>query len=233
MNKRKNILSVNADSKTSKGTKYGFLTGILYLAPSDISGYNVCPMAEAAQCWLPCLYTAGRGKFSNVQQSRINKTKRFFSDRDNFMLDLIYSINTLIRKAERENLTPLVRLNGTSDINWVRFNLMKDFPNVQFYDYTKVVKNLTKSIPNYNITFSRNEANDDDCKEALKKGFNVAVVFSTKKGEELPVRWQNYPVVDGDETDVRFLDNSGSIVGLRAKGQAKKDRLGFVIKLVN
>ena len=220
------------NAKTTKGEKLDILTGILYLAPAKISGYEVCPQRSIG-CTLACLYTAGMGIFSNVQKARINKTKMFFEDREAFLKILRKDIIALEKKAVKLGMKPAVRLNGTSDINWVRFNLMKDFPNVQFYDYTKVVKNLTKSIPNYNITFSRNEANDDDCIEALKKGFNVAVVFSTKKGEELPVRWQNYPVVDGDETDVRFLDNSGSIVGLRAKGQAKKDRLGFVIKTVN
>ena len=158
MIKRKNILSINADSKTSKGSKYGFLTGILYLAPSDISGHNVCPMAEVAQCRDACLYSAGRGAFTNVQEARINKTKRFFNDRDNFMLDLIYSINTLIRKAEREDLTPLVRLNGTSDIRWENIRhdgltIFEHFPNVQFYDYTKIPNR--KRIPaNYDLTFS-------------------------------------------------------------------------------
>ena len=220
------------NAKTTKGEKLDILTGILYLAPAKISGYEVCPQRSIG-CTLACLYTAGMGIFSNVQKARINKTKMFFEDREAFLKILRKDIVALEKKAVKLGMKPAVRLNGTSDINWVRFNIMKDFPNVQFYDYTKVVKNLTKSIPNYNITFSRNEANDDDCKEALKKGFNVAVVFSTKKGDELPVRWQNYPVVDGDETDVRFLDNSGSIVGLRAKGQAKKDMLGFVIKLVN
>jgi len=220
------------NAKTTKGEKLDILTGILYLAPAKISGYEVCPQRSIG-CTLACLYTAGMGIFSNVQKARINKTKMFFEDREAFLKILRKDIVALEKKAVKLGMKPAVRLNGTSDINWVRFNIMKDFPNVQFYDYTKVVKNLTKSIPNYNITFSRNEANDDDCKEALKKGFNVAVVFSTKKGEELPIRWQNYPVVDGDETDVRFLDNSGSIVGLRAKGQAKKDILGFVIKLVN
>jgi len=220
------------NAKTTKGEKLDILTGILYLAPAKISGYEVCPQRSIG-CTLACLYTAGMGIFSNVQKARINKTKMFFEDREAFLKILRKDIVALEKKAVKLGMKPAVRLNGTSDINWVRFDIMKDFPNVQFYDYTKVVKNLTKSIPNYNITFSRNEANDDDCIEALKKGFNVAVVFSTKKGEELPVRWQNYPVVDGDETDVRFLDNSGSIVGLRAKGQAKKDRLGFVIKTVN
>ena len=220
------------NAKTTKGEKLDILTGILYLAPAKISGYEVCPQRSIG-CTLACLYTAGMGIFSNVQKARINKTKMFFEDREAFIKILKKDIVALEKKAVKLGMKPAVRLNGTSDINWVRFDIMKDFPNVQFYDYTKVVKNLTKSIPNYNITFSRNEANDDDCLQALQKGFNVAVVFSTKKGEELPVRWQNYPVVDGDETDVRFLDNSGSIVGLRAKGQAKKDRLGFVIKTVN
>ena len=220
------------NAKTTKGEKLDILTGILYLAPAKISGYEVCPQRSIG-CTLACLYTAGMGIFSNVQKARINKTKLFFEDRAEFLKQLRKDIVALEKKAMKLGMKPAIRLNGTSDINWVRFDIMKDFLNVQFYDYTKVVKNLTKSIPNYNITFSRNEANDDDCIEALKKGFNVAVVFSTKKGEELPVRWQNYPVVDGDETDVRFLDNSGSIVGLRAKGQAKKDMLGFVIKLVN
>jgi hypothetical protein len=237
MNKRKNILSVNADSKTSKGTKYGFLTGILYLAPSDISGYNVCPMAEAAQCWLPCLYTAGRGKFSNVQQSRINKTKRFFSDRDNFMLDLIYSINTLIRKAERENLTPLVRLNGTSDIRWenIRYDgltIFEHFPNVQFYDYTKIPNR--KRIPsNYDLTFSYSGV--DTYQKAVRKAkFNInlsriAVVFSHR--ERIPETFHGLPVVSGDDSDVRHMDDKKVIVSLFAKGEAKKDTSGFVVQV--
>lgn len=220
------------NAKTTKGEKLDILTGILYLAPAKISGYEVCPQRSIG-CTLACLYTAGMGIFSNVQKARINKTKMFFEERAEFLKLLRKDIVALEKKAVKLGMKPAVRLNGTSDINWVRFNIMEEFPNVQFYDYTKVVKHLTKNIPNYNITFSRNEANDDDCIQALRKGYNVAVVFSTKKGDDLPTTWQNYPVVDGDETDVRFLDNSGSIVGLRAKGQAKKDRLGFVIKLVN
>ena len=219
------------NAKTTKGEKLDILTGILYLAPAKISGYEVCPQRSIG-CTEACLYTAGMGIFSNVQKARINKTKMFFEDRVEFLKILRKDIAALEKKATKLGMKPAVRLNGTSDINWVRFNLMKDFSNVQFYDYTKVVKQLTKNIPNYNITFSRNESNDADCLEALQKGFNVAVVFNTKKGEELPVRWFNHPVVDGDETDVRFLDNSGSIVGLRAKGEARKDKSGFVIKLV-
>jgi hypothetical protein len=220
------------NAKTTKGEKLDILTGILYLAPAKISGYEVCPQRSIG-CTLACLYTAGMGIFSNVQNARIKKTKMFFEDRAEFFKLLRKDIVALEKKAIKLEMKPAVRLNGTSDINWVRFKIMEEFPSVQFYDYTKVVKHLTKDIPNYNITFSRNEANDDDCKTALNHGYNVAVVFNTKKGERLPATWESYPVVDGDETDVRFLDNAGSIVGIRAKGEAKKDRLGFVIKTVS
>lgn len=233
----KNILSINADSKTSKGTKKGFLTGILYLAPSDISGYNVCPMAEAAQCRDACLYSAGRGKFSNVQQARINKTRRLFEDTHNFMLDLVYSINTLIRKAERENLTPLVRLNGTSDIRWENIRhdgltIFEHFPNVQFYDYTKIPNR--KRIPaNYDLTFSYSGVNT--YQKAVKKAKankslnRIAVVFSHK--ERIPKTFQGLPVVSGDDSDVRHMDGKQVIVSLFAKGDAKKDTSGFVVQV--
>ena len=114
----KNILSIGNDAKTIKGGKIGFLTGILYLAPSNISGYQVCPMAKKANCEAACLYTAGRGAFTSIQNARIAKTKRFFEERDAFMNDLVFSIKSLVRKANKAGLTPLVRLNGTSDILW-------------------------------------------------------------------------------------------------------------------
>ena len=217
--------------KTKKGEKLNILTGILYLAPGDISGYEVCPKRTAG-CTASCLYTAGHGRFSNVQQARIRKTKMFFEQRDEFIATLKKDIKSLVNKAAKLGMTPAVRLNGTSDIEWTRFKIMEEFPNVQFYDYTKVVNRLSKDLPaNYHLTFSRAEANDEDAKQALKKGFNVAVVFSTKKTEQLPASWDGYPVEDGDATDVRFKDASGSIIGLRAKGDAKKDKSGFVIKL--
>ena len=219
------------NAKTVKGEKLNVLTGILYLAPAKVSGYEVCPKRSVG-CTLACLYTAGMGIFSNVQKARIKKTKMFFENREEFLTLLRKDIVALEKKALKLGMKPAVRLNGTSDINWVRFNIMEEFPNVNFYDYTKVVKQLNKNIFNYNITFSRNEANDVDCLKALNNGYNVAVVFSTKKGEDLPVTWNNYSVIDGDETDVRFLDNLGCIIGLRAKGKAKEDSSGFVIKLV-
>lgn len=216
--------------KTSKGEKLGILTGILYLAPAKISGYEVCPMRSAG-CTAACLYTAGMGAFSNVQQARIKKTKMFFEQREEFFKLLHKDIKSLIAKAKKENLVPAVRLNGTSDINWVRFKIFEQYPEVQFYDYTKMLNHLTKDVANYHITFSKNESNDLDCKIALERGYNVAVVFNTKKGLSLPPFWNDYPVYDGDDTDVRFYDPDNHVIGLRAKGMAKKDNSGFVINV--
>jgi hypothetical protein len=221
-------LLTTANYKTVKGEKLGYLTGILYLAPAKISGYEVCPRRSAG-CTAACLYTAGMGAFSNVQQARIKKTKQFFEDRDNFLMQLRKDITALVRKARKTNMTPAIRLNGTSDIEWTRFGIMEEFPDVQFYDYTKVLKRLKQPIPkNYHITFSKSEDNEMDCRWALNLGFNVAVVFN-----KLPETYFARPVISGDETDVRFEDARGVIVGLTAKGKAKKDLNNFVIKVAS
>ena len=152
-------LLATTNYKTSKGEKLGILTGILYLAPAKISGYEVCPMRSVG-CTEACLYTAGMGIFSNVQKALIKKTKMFFEQRDEFFKLLHKDIKSLIAKAKKENMLPAVRLNGTSDINWVRFKLFEQYPEVQFYDYTKMLNHLTKDVRNYHITFSKNEIND-------------------------------------------------------------------------
>lgn len=218
--------------KTTKGEKLGILTGILYLAPAKISGFEVCPRRSEG-CTQACLYSAGRGAFSTVQKSRIAKTKLFFENRDEFMSTLRKDIRSIVKTAEKKNMVPAVRLNGTSDIEWTRTGVMEEFPDVQFYDYTKVLNRLDKQPPsNYHITFSKNEANEVECEAALKIGANVAVVFDTKKGEPLPTEWKGFPVYDGDDTDARFMDpKGGHVIGLRAKGKARKDTTGFVVKL--
>lgn len=235
----KNLLSVNADAKTVKGVKMGFLTGVMYLAPFNLSGYQVCPKASEG-CAAACLNTAGKGKMNFVQTSRINKTKWFFEDRESFMATLVKNIQALIRKAKREGLTPVVRLNGTSDLPWEKFPVEVDgvryrsvidaFPDIQFYDYTKVAgRKRALSLPNYHLTFSLAEDNDNEAVAAIHEGYNVAVVMNTKRHASKPKTWAGYPVIDGDETDARFLDpEGGHIVALFAKGDATKDDSGFV-----
>lgn len=220
--------------KTTKGEKLGIMTGILYLAPAKISGYEVCPRRSEG-CTKSCLYSAGRGAFNTVQKSRVAKTKMFFEHRDAFMDQLRKDIKSLVNKASKQNMVPAIRLNGTSDIEWTRLGIVEEFPDVQFYDYTKVLNRVTKDRPsNYHITFSKNESNEVECLAAIKAGVNVAVVFDTKKGEDLPKAWNGAPVYDGDDTDVRFLDPKGGyVIGLRAKGKARKDQTGFVVKINN
>lgn len=234
------LLSVSTDAKTVKGEKLGILTGVLYLAPANVSGFEVCPKASDG-CKAGCLYTAGRGAFTNVQQSRINKTLAFFNDRAGFMLQLFKDIKSLERKANKQGLTPAVRLNGTSDIAWEKIrvtdtdgithrNLMAAFPHIQFYDYTKIRgRKSAIALSNYHLTFSLSEDNDSDAFKAIGEGYNVAVVLDIKKADAKPSTWNGYPVVDGDETDVRFFDpKGGHIVALHAKGTARKDTTGFV-----
>jgi len=223
-----------ANPKIQKGTKLGYLSFILHLAPADLSGKEVCPKRTAG-CTAACLNTAGRGgmfkKGENtnmIQKARIRKTNYFFEDRDSFMKDLYHDINKAIKFAAKAGLTPVIRLNGTSDLSWEKYtvgttdmNLFQLFPTVQFYDYTKVLGRKTKMYPNYHLTFSRAESNDADVGMALAQGMNVAAVY-----DEIPAGMHS-----ADETDLRFLDPKVGLIGLKAKGRAKKDYSGFVIRL--
>lgn len=231
------------NAKTSKGESLGYLTAILYLAPSDVSGRNVCSHASGG-CRAACLFTAGMGAFSNVQDARIAKTRAFFADPKLFVEDLAEDIEAAQRKADREGMELCVRLNGTSDLPWENLGgqagvcLMKRFPGIRFYDYTKNPARVRAFLagrmpPNYSLTFSRSESNGETSLELAKAGANVAVVFDTKKGDALPSKWAGRPVIDGDTHDLRFLDQRGRIVGLRAKGQAKKDESGFVVEVTS
>lgn len=236
---RNTILTVSTDAKTVKGEKLGILTGVLYLAPADVSGHEVCPKASAG-CKAACLYTAGRGVMSNVAAGRVNRTLWFFEDRVSFMSTLVADIERVIRKAGRDGMTPAIRLNGTSDIAWEKVRCVRDgvsyrnvmlaFPDVQFYDYTKIRgRKSAIALPNYHLTFSLAEDNDTDAFKAITEGYNVAVVLNLRKKDAKPSTWKGYPVVDGDVSDVRFGDpDGGHIVALTAKGKARYDTSGFV-----
>ena len=238
MFKSKALLSVSSDAKTIKGETLGFLTGILYLAPANTTKWNTCPMAKKAQCDVACLNTAGRGAFSSVQQARINKTEWFFTERNDFMQQLVVDIAKLIQKAYKKGLKPLVRLNGTSDIRWETIgftdvtgieyvNIFAAFPNIQFYDYTKR-GNRTELPSNYDLTFSYSgvEGFQPYVENALLNNMRMAVVF--RKEKDIPMTFMGIPVVSGDNSDVRHLDDK-VIVGLYAKGKAKLDTTGFVV----
>jgi hypothetical protein len=222
------------NAKTSKGEDLGYLTGILYLAPARISipygGKNICPYASQG-CELSCLFTAGHGKFTSTQQSRIAKTLCYLNDKDDFFNQLRASIEFVARKAKREGLTPCFRLNGTSDIGWHKTGIFDEYPDYQFYDYTKGMNRCFEKMPkNYHLTFSRSESNEIQVERVINEtSINVAAVFNTKKGKDLPKTYMGRTVIDADLHDLRFLDPKGVICGLRAKGDGKKDNTGFVI----
>ncbi len=219
-------------SKSDADGKYS--SAIMYLAPHKMSGINVCPLATVG-CIDSCLFTAGHGQFNNVINARLARTKMFHTDREAFKKKLILEISKHVAKAKKDGKIPCVRLNGTSDIPWERVfpELFVRFNDVVFYDYTKIPLRMQQwcegKLPkNYHLTFSRSENNEQDCRTILKMGGSVATVFA-KKGE-LPRTYLNRKVFDGDMTDLRFLDPKKHIIGLYAKGRAKKDKTGFVVR---
>lgn len=276
---RGTVIRSGNNAKTVKGDGE-FETAIMYLAPFTLAGANVCPMAEQAGCIAGCLNTAGRGRMNNVQIARINKTKRYLNSRAAFMAELVDDLTRFVRYCSRKGVKPAVRLNGTSDIQWEvahpvevpwvsnninaagqreeeygsdRYASVFDaFPEVQFYDYTKVYKRAYRSLPsNYSLTLSYSEANpayqQAVLKAAKETGTNLAVVYRSKEvrdnmlpsgdafGDWAPgladrdtVRVFRQ-VFDGDATDLRFTDPKGVFVGLYAKGKAKVDTSGFVV----
>jgi len=227
--KSKKLLNIDNNAKTVKGQKKGYKTAILYLAPSTQSGFNVCPQASEG-CKKACLYTAGHGAFSNVQQGRINKTRWYIQERETFMTQLRKEISNHIKNCSNKGFIPCIRLNGTSDISFENTGIFEEFPNVQFYDYTKIYKRALKFVngqypSNYHLTYSLNEDNKELAFDILFKGGNISAVFR----KDLPETYKGYKVINADETDLRFTDDNNVICGLVAKGQAKKDYSGFVL----
>ena len=228
-----------ANPKIQKGTKLGYLSFILHLAPATLSGKETCPKRTAG-CTAACLNTAGRGGMfkrgettNMIQKARIRKTVAFFFDREQFMKDLVADVRKGIKMAAKLGLTPVFRLNGTSDLAWEKYevegadNIFALFPTVQFYDYTKVLGRKTADIANYHLTFSAADGNDADTVKAVALGMNVAMVF-----DKLPAEYLGTEVNDADEHDLRFLDPQNTIAGLKAKGRAKKDTTGFVKRTI-
>ena len=230
--------------KVLKGQAQGYNTYILHLAPADVSGYETCAKRTAG-CTAACLNTAGRGgmfkrgESTNViQEARKRKTRMFFENRVEFMVLLVKDIELAIKQSARLGLIPVFRLNGTSDLAFEKYEVVRNgklfrnvfaaFPEVQFYDYTKILGRKVKDIPNYQLTFSAADGNDSDVYKAIAEGLNVAVVFGVKKTDALPTEYLGREVFNGDESDLRFLDPKDVIVGLYAKGKAKKDTSGFV-----
>jgi len=227
-----NLLSKGATN--AKTAKNELTTFILYLAPSTlVDGFDLCPFASP-ECRALCLNTAGRGIFSNVQQSRINKTKFWGYFREQFYIQLGNELLKIHDNAIKHNKNIAIRLNGTSDVDhlglllrYTGINFLDQFySDLIFYDYTKNINHVKKyKNSNYHLTFSRSECNDSTVDQAIQLGVNIAVVFRN----ELPATYKGRKVINGDLSDLRVFDPKNCIVGLIAKGKAKKQISNFVI----
>ena len=223
------LLSSN-NTKIQKGEKLGWLTLGLSLLPSNLSGKNFCSHASIG-CRAACLNTSGMGVFSNVQAARLKKSRYFIENRTAFLVQLDKEIRAGIKKATRLGMKLAIRLNVLSDLPWENLIDMSAYPEVMFYDYTpnpkRMIAFLQGEMPaNYQLTFSRKESNQSIVELIANMGGNIAAVFAGS----LPKSYLGKPVVNGDDTDLRFLDPNGVIVGLVAKGKGKKDTSGFVLQ---
>ena len=233
------LTSPIGNQKIAKGLAYDHATYILHFAPHKLSGHNVCTHASRG-CIIGCLNTAGHGGIfkagettNAIQLARIRRTRLFFDDKATFFDQLIADITLAQKQAARKGLKLSIRLNGTSDIVWEKQRIPAGaftgqtifdiFPNVQFYDYTKIPKRVTPE--NYHLTFSNADGNKANVLQAIARDQNIAAVF---RGA-LPATYLGLPVISGDDSDLRFLDPAGHIIGLTAKGRAKKDKSGFVV----
>lgn len=233
------LTAPTGNAKIEKGIEKGYLTSGLHLAPWNLSGYKVCQNATP-ECIAGCLNTAGRGVYSKTQNARILKTQMLFQDPKTFWALVERDIRTLLRMAEREGKIAALRLNLTSDLPFHKMivrdgkSIMDLYPEIVYYNYTKVPRRITDKHPLEHITFSRAENNDQDCFKALANGINVAVVMGPELIEQLDQFKGRLKLFNGDETDLRFLDPKGKygrIIYLKAKGKAKKQTSeGFVMR---
>lgn len=238
MEKIKDLLTKGESSaKLAKDNGGQYLTSILYLASAQYDA-RLCPAAGAckkAELGLCLVLNSGRtamsaGQTKGPEAAKIRKTDWFFNRRQEFEQRLIHEIKLLEKRAAKAGLKPAVRLNGGSDLDWT--HVYKLFPNVQFWEYTKRPELALKlnRLPNVDVTYSYSETTTARTfKTVVESGINVAVVFDTVKNKPLPLMFNGYPVLDGDQSDLRFNDVRGAIVGLRfkaGKGIATKRKLG-------
>lgn len=243
---RKMRLLSLSNPKTRKGEKENHLTAILHLAPASLSGFNVCRYAGA--CKAPCLNTSGLGGiYKSIQDARVRKTRLLFEDRETFNAQLRADLELLRDSARSNSLDPCARLNGTSDLPWHRMKLGEDLSpmaafagSITFYDYSKapivsLIDWIKKIGLQYHITASLDAGEDSEknALAALALGVSVAVPFALPRSAPMPDSWtfptgERFRVIDGDVTDYRPGDPQGVLVGLRAKGKARKDLSGFV-----
>jgi hypothetical protein len=247
----KRLLASGKTNAKLKRNGARYLTLGLSLAPHRLSGLGTLCSDASPGCIHLCLNVSGRtvGKSEStnmIMRARIARARLYFQDRLRFLAMLRRELELACRRAKRKGLKVIARLNVLSDIDWARVHpeIIRDFPQVTFYGYTKHASAMQRFIAgqypaNYYLTFSRSETNEDTAISFLERGANITVVFDTKYSasskQALPTTWKGFRVIDGDITDLRFLDPRGVVVGLRAKGLARRaenQTIGFVVHAV-
>ncbi len=231
---------LNTNSKMAKGSDKYIVTG-LSLAPHTLAGGpSLCPESTPG-CRSACnLWFGGHAACGDVNPVRTNmiaKTLLLQYQPEVFFAQLDNDLDEHVRRAGRLDKIPLCRLNVSSDRWWT--TVIRRWPMIQFYDYTKVVNRMHYSVygpgfDNYALTYSRNEnSNQSQMAGWLRRGFNVSQVFDVEYNpahdrlgplpESVKIQGEYWPVVDGDKHDLRIpeCDGRGVIVGLRLKGTKK------------
>ena len=216
------LSSPDANIKLAKGQAMGWLTTGLSLAPASLAGVGtVCPHSTP-QCRAFCVAGSGNAiAFSNVTEARIRLTHKLHAHPLAFVRVLLEDLETYASAARSQGMRLAARLNVFSDLQWediapVLFEVAQVL-KVPLYDYTKIPNRVTS--PGYQLTLSHSEINNlaDRVPELCGSGYNVAIPFAVNRGDPLPARYRGIRVVDGDASDLRFLDPRGVAVGLRSK----------------
>lgn len=225
------LFGVGSNTKIIKGDGAEYMTAIMHLFPKNT---KICPFQDIAKCKEPCLNTSGRGVFNTVQKARQRKTNLYLTDKFKFMDYMYHDMHMFRRRMHKNGVKPCARPNGTSDILFERTNLMYDFYDIQFYDYTKTYKRVYKKLPpNYHLTLSYSEADMDYANKIYRAVIDTCTNMAVVSTLPMPKKFRGLDCIDGDKDDLRFLDPKGVAVWLSAKGKAKKDTSGFVVRDLN
>ena len=199
----------------------------LSMMPDDI----VCAMRWIAACALECLRYSGRGIFDAVEMARQAKTDWYHEDREAFIAQLVKEIALFEKLCIKNGVECWIRLNVLSDVRWeLEQNgaIPQRFPNVNFYDYTKIAKRLGDKLPpNYQLMFSYSKKPEYQkyVTQALKTNVPISVVFYGP----IPEVFLGRRTVNGDDSDILNLYQQGKVIALtykvakRKKGEPKVD----------
>ena len=219
----------SGNTKVAKtGNKKNALGDVRMASLSMHPDHIICPGSKAAGCMDGCFKCAGLAAvYESINLARQARTDYWHANQTGFLDQLRRELGNFQKLCDKQNVQGVVRLNVLSDISWEKHGIPQHFPDLFFYDYTKLAKRLGKTPSNYKLIFSYSDRPQyqKQVAAALPTGVPIAVVF--KNG--MPSEYLDRPVVDGDQSDILNVLAGRVVIGLKAKGPAKKDNGGFVV----